>query len=518
MRSEIFGTLVATTIMTALCFPAAPAVAHSSLNPENRTELERLLAVPAGKTATSCADLLPPHDAFSTLDRYLLWNEIALDTTAIDHTPNQQDPQCFGEQLGPHRSSRAMAIVHIAMFDAVNAISQKYASYSGIPLVSGDVSMDVAIAQAAHDTLVALYPGQQTRIDSIFGIDLSNISASKAAIKAGAALGKRAARAILALRQNDGSQMPEPQVLPNPKNPTGICAPGDVTCVPANTAPGLWEIDPISGLTVALGAHWGLVTPFVMKTASQFRAPAPPPLTDDAYHQAWNAVYEIGGDPANGTYTSRTARQTDIGVFWGYDATPGLCAPPRLYNQIARAIALQQKLLSVPKLARLFALVNTAMADAGIASWETKYFYQYWRPVSGIRNPTAPLTADPDWYPLGAPATNTGGPNFTPPFPSYTSGHATFGGALFEILRQFWPDNTPFTFVSDEFNGLNKDPKGNLMPLWTRHFQSFHEAEAENAKSRVYLGIHWQFDANMGIQQGNKVGDYVFNNAFRPVK
>src|SRR5262249_42610219 len=127
MRSEIFGTLVATTIMTALCFPAAVAVAHSSLNPENRTELERLLAVRAGKTATSCTVLLPPRDAFSTLDRYLLWNEIALDTTAIDHTPNQQDPQCFGEQLGPHRSSRAMAIVHIAMFDAVNAISQKYA-------------------------------------------------------------------------------------------------------------------------------------------------------------------------------------------------------------------------------------------------------------------------------------------------------------------------------------------------------------------------------------------------------
>jgi membrane-associated phospholipid phosphatase len=154
------------------------------------------------------------------------------------------------------------------------------------------------------------------------------------------------------------------------------------------------------------------------------------------------------------------------------------------------------------------------MADAAIASWESKYYYQFWRPITGIRN--AALTANPTFYPLGAPDTNTRGPNFTPPFPSYTSGHATIGGSLFEILRQFWSDNTPFMFVSDEFNGLNKDVNGNVMPLWIRHFQSFHEAEQENAQSRIYLGIHWQFDADMGIQQGNQVADYVFQNAFMP--
>jgi len=524
VRSKIFHALFAATILAALCCPAAAA--QSSLSEENRQEFERLLAVPEGKTAVSCSDTNPPSTPTSTLGRYLLWNEIALDTTAIDHTPNAQDPNCFGEQLGPTRSSRAMAIIHIAMFDAVNAIAKKYVSYSGIPSVSGDVSLDRAIAQAAHDTLVALYPGQQTRLDSIFNVDIANIHGSRDAIAAGAALGMEAAAAILSLRLNDGSELPEPQVLPNPKNPNGVCNSGDPSCVSANTAPGLWEIDPISGLTAALGAHWGQVTPFVMTSADQFRAPAPPSLTDDAYHQAWKAVYAIGGDPAHGTSTIRTALQTNIGVFWGYDGTPGLCAPPRLYNQIVRAIALQQKVLQVPELARLFALANTAMADAGIASWESKYFYQYWRPVTGIRNAAAPLTADPAFYPLGAPDTNTGGPNFTtnpggpnftPPFPSYTSGHATFGGALFEILRQFWSDNTPFTFVSDEFNGLNKDVNGNVMPLWIRHFQSFHEAERENAQSRIYLGIHWQFDADMGIQQGNQVADYVFQHAFTPV-
>jgi membrane-associated phospholipid phosphatase len=124
---------------------------------------------------------------------------------------------------------------------------------------------------------------------------------------------------------------------------------------------------------------------------------------------------------------------------------------------IARTIALQQKMRRVPKIARLFALVNVAMADAGIAAWESKFFYQYWRPVTAIR-----AQYDAKFWPLGAPSTNTQGPNFTPPFPAYPSGHATFGGALFQILRQFWPDETPFTFVSDEWNGHNKDVDGNI--------------------------------------------------------
>ncbi len=155
---------------------------------------------------------------------------------------------------------------------------------------------------------------------------------------------------------------------------------------------------------------------------------------------------------------------------------------------IARTIALQQKLTGVPDIARLFALANVAMADSGIAAWDTKYFYQYSRV-----------------------------PNFTPPFPAYPSGHATFGGALFQILRQFFPDQTPFTFVSDEFNGQNKDVTGNLRLLRPATFKSFKDAEWDNAQSRLYLGIHWQFDASKGIEQGNQVANFVFQNAFRPV-
>ncbi len=269
-----------------------------------------------------------------------------------------------------------------------------------------------------------------------------------------------------------------------------------------------------------MGELWGHVKPFVMKAADQFRAPVPPPLTSPEYEKAWNKVFRIGGDPDHGTPTIRTFTQTHIGKFWGYDATPGLCAPPRLYNQIVRTIALQQKMLTAAEIARLFALANVAMADAGIAAWESKYFYQYWCPVTAIRNASDHdgMRADPAWYPLGAPNTNTNGPNFTPPFPAYPSGHATLGGALFEILRKFWPDRTPFLFVSDEWNGKNKDADGYRRPFWPIYFHSFRQAEQENAQSRIYLGIHWQFDADRGTELGNQVGDYVFRHAFRPVK
>ena len=204
------------------------------------------------------------------------------------------------------------------------------------------------------------------------------------------------------------------------------------------------------------------------------------------------------------------------GIYWAYDGTPSLCAPPRLYNQIAMHIAAQRK-TGAMELARLLALINVAMADAGIAIWESKYHYEFWRPVTGIREPDGnPRTAtEPTYSPLGAPASNLAGPNFTPPFPAYPSGHAGFGGALFQTLRDFYgTDRIPFTFVSDEFNGATRDNAGNVRPLLPRSFSSLAEAEEENGQSRIYLGIHWAFDKTEGIAQGRRVADYVFRSAF----
>ncbi len=505
--------LIAWALAAIFALAGSAATAESPLTGENAKELERLLAVPAGNKAVDFAFKKPPRIPVDALDRYLMWNEIALDTTAIDHTPvdpaSGEDPRRFGEQLGPPRSAYAMAIIHIAMFDAENAITKKFVSYSGIPAVHGNVSVDRAIAQAAHDALVALYPFQKDRIDAIFDEDIVRIPGTQAAIDAGAALGTQAANAIIALRQKDGSAMPEPRWF-------SATPPGDYYPIGyPNVQPGIWQVDPISNLGVALGGNWPKVKPFVMTSADQFRAPPPLPpfLKNKAFKQTFNEEIRVGGDPTRGTNTSRTDHQTFIAKFWAYDGTPALCAPPRLYNMIARTIALQQKMRTVPEIARLFALVNVAMADAGLASWETKYFYQFWRPVTAIR-----LLRDPKFYPLGGQATNTAGPNFTPPFPSYTSGHATFGGALFQILRKFFPDETPFTFVSDEWNGQNKDVNGNIRPLRPASFKSFTQAEWENAQSRLYMGIHWQFDAKNGIEQGNQVADFVFQHAFRPVR
>jgi hypothetical protein len=265
-----------------------------------------------------------------------------------------------------------------------------------------------------------------------------------------------------------------------------------------------------------------------MASSTQFRAPPPPALNSAAYAQAFAEVKAIGGDGLT-TRSIRTTDQTETGIFWAYDGTPSLCAPPRLYNQIAMQIAGLMG-SDVVELSRLLALINTAMADAGIAIWESKYYYQFWRPVGGIREADAnaalslpgdgnPATvADPTFMPLGAPASNLTGPNFTPPFPAYPSGHAGFGGALFQTLRRFYgTDNIAFTFVSDEFNGVTLDREGNVRPLKPRHFASLSEAEEENGQSRIYLGIHWAFDKSEGIAQGRRVADLVFDHAFVPV-
>src|SRR5262249_55615589 len=251
--------------------------------------------------------------------------------------------------------------------------------------------------------------------DAALAADLAAIPAGES--RAGARVGRLAARRIVHARHHDGSDLDPP------------FTPGEL--------PGEHREDPLHPGQGFLGVGWGTVAPFVLPRADAFRPPPPPALSSIEYAQAFEEVKQLGGE----TSTARTHEQTEIALFWAYDGTHGIGTPPRLYNQIARAIAAQRGNDAVEN-ARLFALVNLALADAGIACWEAKYVYRLWLPVLAIREADAgtgptgagddnPLTeGDAGWTPLGAPASNRSVTDFTPPFPAYTLGHAPVGATF----------------------------------------------------------------------------------------
>jgi len=268
-----------------------------------------------------------------------------------------------------------------------------------------------------------------------------------------------------------------------------------------------------------LGQRWGTVR-FFSATAMPALAPHPVPRSP-VYNPAHDQVRAKGsriletGTPGAG-FQPRTPYETLLGLYWAYDGASQIGTPPRLYNQIVRDIIARNATGAdrLPTSARLLALINVAMADAGIASWHHKYTYQFWRPVLGIREyddsfwngGTAVSHAlhrrcDPWWVPLGAPRTNEPGRrSFTPPFPAYPSGHATFGAACFEMTRRFFGfgknqvDTLSFDFVSDEMNGRAIHEDGAFRGRHRRHYDSLLQAIFDNSISRLYLGVHWRFD------------------------
>jgi membrane-associated phospholipid phosphatase len=486
-----------------IAFCASVATAQSELPSYGSQQ-----GVPVYRTQPGTRELPPRYRAPTgpgAKPRLAYWNEVALRAVAVDHTPAFLGGSTIvAEQPGPTRTSRVLAIVHIAIYDALNAIDKRYPGYSGALPAFSDSSPDAAIAQAAHDTLVALYPRQANRLDGWLAADLARLPGGRAKLN-GIDIGRRAAAAILALRADDGAYEGEPVV-------------GEDYYV--SNAPGVWRPDPVSGIQIALGAYWRRLTPFVLQSPTQFPPPAPPLLPSSEYARAFNELKQFGGDGIR-TPTRRTPAQTVAGIYWAYDGTAWIGTPPRMYNQIAVQLALGRTSDAL-ELARVLALVNVAIADTTMAVWETKYRYDFWRPVTAIREaspgtgPTGqgdgnPLTrADPNWTPLGAPASNLTGPNFTPPFPAYSSGHASLGGAMFEMMRRLFGDRVGFTFVSDEYNGITRDNHGWVRPRLPRSYGSLSQAEEENGQSRIYLGIHWQFDKTAGIAVGHQVADYVF--------
>jgi hypothetical protein len=383
------------------------------------------------------------------------WNQLAL------HAVGQA-------KLAPVFVSRDLAITQAAVYDAVNAIEKSFEPYYAHVAASSGASLEAAAAQAAHDTLAALFPAQASTFDSALAADLVGIPAGRA--RQGIEVGHEVAQQILAWRSTDGSTATVPYT------------PG--------TDPGDWRPTPPAFLP-ALAPQWPNVTPFALSAGSQFRPAAPPALNSAEYAAAFNEVKDLGRVDS----TTRTDEQTQIAKFWNDGL--GTAFAMGYWNKIAQAVSTEQG-LSLVQDARVFALLNIAEADAQISCWDAKYTYNLWRPVTAIRaaDTDGNDATDPDatWTPLLV----------TPNFPSYTSAHSTISAAAAGVLTSLFGDNYHFTVTADS------------LPWVTRSFDSFESAAAEAGQSRIYGGIHYQFDNQNGQQVGAKVADYVVGGLLKP--
>ena len=412
--------------------------------PAGSTTLQVSAIDAAGRRAAASMTIICPN-------LVIAWNAAALQAIRLDRTP-------------PPNAARDLAILQRAIDRAVETVASRQ---SESPVVAAMES--TAAAQAGHDALVALFPDQAAMFDAALGASLAGLPAGRAQAR-GMAIGGSAAAAELAARSQDGSNA--------------------VVSYTPSTSTGLWRPTP-PGFAGALDPQWGHVTPFVLASPSQFRPPSPPALDSPEYATALNEVESLGA--ANST--TRTPDQTQIALFWNDGS--GTSTPPGHWNEIAAAVALQRH-DGLLKDARLFARLDTALADAAIACWDAKFAYNLWRPVTAIHsadqdgNPQT--TTDPTWAPLIA----------TPPFPSYVSGHSTFSAAAATVLTHAFGPDVQLAVTSDSLPGV------------VRHYASFQAAAQEAGMSRIYGGIHYSFDNTAGQALGNAVGEYVISHWAQP--
>jgi PAP2 superfamily len=406
------------------------------------------------------------------------WNAIAVQTL-------------LAAGQGQIPATRTLAIIHIAIHDALNAIDSRYERYAFTGTAPHGASVDAAIASAAWNAIVGAVGVGLLPIPNFGPPDLQEAAVAQAHAKYAAALaqipdgiskddgvavGQAAAAAILARRTGDHAF--------------------DLVAYTPGTRPGDWQptanpvpSDPPGGVDFAPAnlPGWGRITPFALRRSDQFEPAGPPRLSGPRYARDYNEVKAIGEKNS----TTRTTEQTSIARFWYEGSVFG-------WGRIAGIVA-ESRGLDNWETARLFALVNIAMADGFIAGFQTKYDFNFWRPVTAIRAADTDgnhrTVADPAWSSLLN----------TPAIPDYTSTHSILGGAASDVLRRFFhTDDVPFTTTSGApFAGI------------TRSFTSFSQAAIENGNSRIYAGIHFRSAVEDGIRQGNQIGRFVFTHALR---
>lgn len=404
---------------------------------ERHIEIERV-AVPAGAEAV------------------IGWNATAIDLTRT-------------RRLFPTEGSRALAMVHAAMFDAANSIDPRCAPYLGVVAAPGGADMTAAVSEAARATLVALFPLDQAEVDAFHTLVIGAIAEGPARDR-GIEVGRAAAAQLLAARKEDGSK------------------PGTAAYRPRN-GPGRWR-PTRPAFRPSVTPHWVGVRPFAIESATQFRLPAPPPIGSPEYANAVEEVRRVGCFDS----AERTADQTLLARYWSDGLSTGM--PPGHWNRIAALMARNKK-IDLYTTTRMYAMLNFALADSAIACWEGKYHYDLWRPVTAIhladKDGNDATVPDELWEPLIT----------TPPFPEYPSGHSTFSGAAAEILVYFFGEDVPFDCPSEYL------PETYSIPNVSRHFASVREAAKEASVSRVYGGIHYRFSCEAGLEQGKAIAQHV---------
>ena len=398
--------------------------------------------------------------AVAKADVVLDWNVIAVNT-AVTNGQN------------PFAQARSAAIVQLAVFESVNAITGEYHPYLGTIVAPPGACPEAAAIQAAYRVLSTYFPMSASTLDAERANSLASIPDGQAKTD-GIATGEAAALAMIALRAHDGSSPPQFKI-------------------PGPLVPGEWQATPscpiVNGVAVGTAFQWQNVTPFGISSASDFLLDPPPALTSDEYAETYNEVMTVGSLNS----TQRPPDRANVALFYA------AASPTQVFNQVAEQVALEHR-HSLSQNARALALINMAMSDSLVASFLNKYFYNFWRPETAIHagdSDANPKTADdPNWAPFIV----------TPCFPSYPSNHGSASNSAAAILRRLYgKDGHSITLTNP------------TVPTIVLQYTSFEQITDDISDARVYGGIHFRTDQVAGERLGRAVGKAVYKHNLRPV-